>query len=281
MGRANSRLRSFCLNRVATRVRVRSPLVESNSAPPAATGGRADAEGRRIMIAVDSSAEARIALLWALSHSVQSNDTLVLLKVSKPGKQNGECSFILNFTAFVIYGDFGIRQEEISRHGREISGPRAVHLSVNREFQNREAERKRSYELSGFQKKASTKKGKMRHYRNKDRLSNRIYDFTCYDSVVLVAIELSMVAGKERGPAIVEEARKQGASLLVLGQKKRSMTRRLLMVWAGAGMTTAGVVEYCVHNSSCMTLAVRRKGRRGDAGYLITTRRHKDFWLLA
>ncbi|KAK8933886.1 hypothetical protein KSP39_PZI015217 [Platanthera zijinensis] len=214
MGRANSRLPSFCLNRVATRVRVRSPLVESNSAPPAAAGGRADAEGRRIMIAVDSGAEARIALLWALSHSVQSNDTLVLLKVSKPGKQNG--------------GD----QSPWERDSR-------------------------GYEL------LQTLKG------------------ICKSKKPEVAVELSMVAGKERGPAIVEEARKQGASLLVLGQKKRSMTWRLLMVWAGAGMATAGVVEYCVHNSSCMTLAVRRKGRRGGAGYLITTRKHKDFWLLA
>ena len=42
--------------------------------------------GRRVMVAVDSSAEAKCALQWALSHAVQSSDTLVLLDVAKPSK---------------------------------------------------------------------------------------------------------------------------------------------------------------------------------------------------
>lgn len=42
--------------------------------------------GRRVMVAVDSSAEAKCALQWALSHSVQSSDTVVLLDVAKPSK---------------------------------------------------------------------------------------------------------------------------------------------------------------------------------------------------
>jgi len=51
------------------------------------------------------------------------------------------------------------------------------------------------------------------------------------------------------------------------------------MMWAGNRMD-GGVVDYCVQNAKCMAVAVRRKSRRGG-GYLITTRRHKDFWLLA
>ena len=85
--------------------------------------------------------------------------------------------------------------------------------------------------------------------------------------------------GKERGPTIVEEAGKQGASLLVMGQRKRSTTWRLIMMWAG-NKVGGSTVDYCVQNATCMALAVRKKSRKGG-GYLITTKRHKDFWLLA
>lgn len=97
MGRANSKLPSFCLSRVATRVRVRSPPVDPNSVPAPAGeaekaegGGEVTAERRRVMVAVDSSKEAKSALLWALSHAVQSNDSLALLKVSKPASKQGQ-----------------------------------------------------------------------------------------------------------------------------------------------------------------------------------------------
>ncbi|KAM0907116.1 hypothetical protein ACQ4PT_016335 [Festuca glaucescens] len=96
-----------------------------------------------------------------------------------------------------------------------------------------------------------------------------------------VRIELSLLEGKERGPTIVEAARKQGVSLLVMGQKKRSMTWRLLSMWMAGGKGTGGnTVEYCVQHATCMALGIRRKSRRGG-GYLITTRRQRDFWLLA
>ncbi|RCV19119.1 hypothetical protein SETIT_3G358200v2 [Setaria italica] len=97
-----------------------------------------------------------------------------------------------------------------------------------------------------------------------------------------VRVEVSVVEGKDRGPAIVEAARKLGVSLLVVGQKKRSVTWRLLSMWmAGAAAGAGGsAADYCVQHAACMALAVRRKSRRGG-GYLITTRRQRDFWLLA
>ena len=101
-----------------------------------------------------------------------------------------------------------------------------------------------------------------------------------------VEIEVAIAQGKEKGPTIVGEAKKQEVALLILGQKKkRSMTTwRLLMMWAAPpGNRPAaggGVVEYCINNASCMAIAVRRKSRK-VGGYLITTKRHKDFWLLA
>lgn len=46
----------------------------------------------RVMVVVDQSLEAKGALQWALSHTVQSQDTVILLHVTKPSKQ-GSTSF--------------------------------------------------------------------------------------------------------------------------------------------------------------------------------------------
>ncbi|KAK1316815.1 hypothetical protein QJS10_CPA05g01061 [Acorus calamus] len=223
MGRTGPvRLPGFCLNRVATRVRVRSPPtaeVKSISAAKGSGGGEGAAtEGRKVMIVVDSSPEAKCALLWALSHAIQGRDTVVLLSVIRTSSSSS------------------------SQHGDESL----------REMNSR------VYEVACNMKNL------------------------CHTKKPEVQVEVSMVEGKERGPTIVEEARRQGVSLLVLGQRKRSVTWRLMVAWIGGGgqATAAGAVDYCIQNSSCMALAVRKKSGR-SGGYLITTKRHKDFWLLA
>lgn len=78
----------------------------------------------------------------------------------------------------------------------------------------------------------------------------------------------------------MEAAKRHGISLLVIGQKKRSITLRLLKIWTTGGKSIGDAAEYCVKNATCMALAVRRKSNQGS-GYLITTKRLKDFWLLA
>ncbi|XP_072992843.1 uncharacterized protein [Typha latifolia] len=237
MGKPSTRLPSFCLNRIATRVRVRSPPVDSKpdstdveTPPPSCNGEEKEKEkekevesvGRKVMVVVDWSQEAKTALQWALSHSLQSTDTITLLDIIKPCKNGGEQP-----------------RKDGDRDPKE-------------------------YQLLNAMKSI------------------------CQAKRPEVHVEISLVEGKERGPTIVEEARKQGATLLVMGQKKRSITWRLLLMWVGnnnlvgggGGGGGGGVADYCVQNATCMALAVRRKSRRGG-GYVITTKRHRDFWLLA
>ncbi|XP_023542429.1 uncharacterized protein LOC111802335 [Cucurbita pepo subsp. pepo] len=228
MGKTGGKLPSFCLNRIRSHVRV--PIQSKPDSVSVKTGERKGGEfdesngggkpalgiGRKIMIVVDSTIEAEGALQWALSNTVQNQDMIVLLHLTKPSKK-GE--------------------------GSKETAPR-------------------TYEL-------------VHSMRN-----------LCQLKRPEVEIEVAVVEGKEKGPVIVEEARKQGASLLVLGQKKkRPTTWRLLMVWAGhrwggGGDGGGGTVEYCIQNASCMAIAVRRKSKK-LGGYLITTKRQKDFWLLA
>lgn len=65
--------------------------------------GEAEAEklcGNRVMVVVDSSIEAKAALHWALSHTIQSQDTVILLHVvTRPSVQG---IFHLNFIALQI-----------------------------------------------------------------------------------------------------------------------------------------------------------------------------------
>ncbi|KAJ7953938.1 putative Adenine nucleotide alpha hydrolases-like superfamily protein [Quillaja saponaria] len=237
MGKRGTRLPGFCLNRIRPHARVRSPSAQykleassikitdqknENSVNDSEQNGDKTVDeakpgfvtGRRIMIVVDSSFEAKGAVQWALTHTVQSQDTLILLHVTKPSKQaTGEDS------------------------NQQLKSPRAYHL------------------LCSFKNLCQLKRPE-------------------------VQIEVSIVEGQEKGPKIVEEARKQGVAFLVLGQKKRSTTWRLLMMWAGNRVSSVGVVEYCIQNADCMAIAVRRKSKK-IGGYMITTKRHKDFWLLA
>ncbi|KAJ6910434.1 hypothetical protein NC652_021186 [Populus alba x Populus x berolinensis] len=236
MGKTDTRLPGFCLNRIRPRVRVRPPPIQAkpnlnsttndqnNENPDSVVGdqekpGNSEGKpveliGRKIMIVVDSSIEAQGALQWALSHTVQSQDLLILLHVTKESS----------------------KQATGTKTRKERGAPRACELvnSVKNMCQLKRPE---------------------------------------------IQIEIAVVEGKEKGPVIVEEAKKQEVALLVLGQKKRSMTWRLIMMWA-SNRATGGVVEYCIQNADCMAIAVRRKSQK-HGGYLITTKRHKDFWLLA
>ncbi|XVE74379.1 hypothetical protein DITRI_Ditri12bG0012100 [Diplodiscus trichospermus] len=233
MSRTGTRLPGFCLNRIRPHVRVRSPPIQAKPNVNSTKNDHKDeicgivgedksrneekprlVIGRKIMMVVDSSIEAKGAIQWALSHTVQCQDTVILLYVTKPSKQ----------------------------------------VPVTNDESNKNRAPKACEPVSSLKNMCKQKRPE-------------------------VEVEVIVVQGKEKGPTIVEEAKKQGVELLVLGQKKRSTTWRLIMMWAGKRVT-GGVVEYCIQNASCMAVAVRRK-RKKLGGYLITTKRHKDFWLLA
>ncbi|CAL4934665.1 unnamed protein product [Urochloa decumbens] len=94
-----------------------------------------------------------------------------------------------------------------------------------------------------------------------------------------VKVETCAVEAEERAPAVVEAARRHGASLLVLGQRRRrTVARWLQALWRRRIGAAGGMVEHCIEHAPCVALAVRR---RSSGGYLVSSKRHKDFWLLA
>ncbi|XP_075479705.1 uncharacterized protein LOC142520559 [Primulina tabacum] len=220
MSRAATRV---CI-RVRSRVRVRSPSQHyentasfikeeekselSNQINKLGLEGSSSASecGNRVMVVVDSSPEARGALDWVLSHTVQSQDKIILLHVAK---------------------------QDATKNG-ETNQP--------------------AYNLLRSSKSM------------------------CQLKRPEVQVEMAVREGKEKGQIIVEEAKRLKASLLVLGQQKQSLLWRLRLIWNIKKRNR--VVDYCIQYANCMTIAVRRKNRK-YGGYLITTKRHKNFWLLA
>ncbi|KAL6505664.1 hypothetical protein OROHE_023043 [Orobanche hederae] len=110
MGKLGTKMPKFCLSRIRPLVRVRSqPMQSKIQENPTSNGdeekidgfvdgggkdisgggvGKSSAiSGRKVMVVVDSSGEAKNALEWALSHTVQNQDIMVLLHVIKPLKQ--------------------------------------------------------------------------------------------------------------------------------------------------------------------------------------------------
>lgn len=108
MGKRGSRLPGFCLNRIRPHARVRSPPAQANKHENTTIDQKTENScnaweeksdegvkqgsviGRKIMIVVDSSLEAKGAVQWALTHTVQNQDTIVLLHVMKPSNKQGE-----------------------------------------------------------------------------------------------------------------------------------------------------------------------------------------------
>ncbi|KAK9053788.1 hypothetical protein SSX86_024862 [Deinandra increscens subsp. villosa] len=91
-----------------------------------------------------------------------------------------------------------------------------------------------------------------------------------------VEVEALVIQGGPKLETVVNQVKKLEVSVLVLGQKNSSPILRCL----GGMSSTEKFVEQCIKTVECLTIGVRKQSK-GIGGYLISTRWHKDFWLLA
>ncbi|KAE8777555.1 hypothetical protein D1007_49666 [Hordeum vulgare] len=92
-----------------------------------------------------------------------------------------------------------------------------------------------------------------------------------------VEVEALVIQGPKLG-TILSQVKKLEASVLVLSQTKPST-----FCWLSCLAPSRGeeeVVEQCINQAECLTLAVRKQSK-GVGGYLVSTRWQKNFWLLA
>ncbi|XP_042517705.1 uncharacterized protein LOC122091698 [Macadamia integrifolia] len=99
---------------------------------------------------------------------------------------------------------------------------------------------------------------------------------------VRVHIERVEMDGKDKASAILLKSRMLSIEVLVIGQR-RSLSNALLglKMNGGSAKGTRGVdtAEYLIENSKCTCVGVQKKGQ--NAGYLLNTKKQRNFWLLA
>ncbi|MQL76807.1 hypothetical protein Taro_009193 [Colocasia esculenta] len=98
----------------------------------------------------------------------------------------------------------------------------------------------------------------------------------CKQTQPSVAVNVERVEMEDNGKAttILSQTRTLGVDLLVVGQPRRS--------WLGGGSNyskSMDTAEYLIENSKCLCVGVQKKGQK--AGYVLNTKTHKNFWLLA
>ncbi|GFY81328.1 GLU-ADT subunit B [Actinidia rufa] len=93
---------------------------------------------------------------------------------------------------------------------------------------------------------------------------------------IRVLVERVEMDGKEKASVILHRSTMHSADILVIGQK--GVSNAILGGRNGSlrGLDTA---EYLIENSKCTCVAVQKKGQ--NAGYILNTKTHRNFWLLA
>lgn len=94
--------------------------------------------------------------------------------------------------------------------------------------------------------------------------------------VVVQKVEIN--DSKEKGSVILTQCSNHGVDLLVIGQR-RSLSNALLGTRRSGSLRGIDTADYLIENSKCTCVAVQRKGQ--NAGFLLNTKTHKNFWLLA
>ncbi|XP_023728430.1 uncharacterized protein LOC111876128 isoform X2 [Lactuca sativa] len=92
--------------------------------------------------------------------------------------------------------------------------------------------------------------------------------------VKVIKVEMGAM---EKANVILSQTNVYGIDLLVVG-KRQSLSTAIL--WQGRNGTIRGeLAEYLVENCKCTCVAVQKKSLTG--GYLLHTKTHRNYWLLA
>ncbi|XP_061362562.1 uncharacterized protein LOC133306281 [Gastrolobium bilobum] len=202
-------------------------------------------QARKVMVVADPTRESAGALQYALSHVVLEQDELILLHVENTSSWRNTISTFLKMPSL---GSSTTSSLDLGGGGGGGGGGAAA-----------------DGEGVDFLEE-------MKH--------------ACRVSQPKLRFRVSSVEmdGKDRANTILSQCKTQGVDVIVIGQK-RSLSSALLGYKrpSGGGPTkgskTIDTAEYLIQNCTCTCVAVQRKGQNG--GYVLNTKTHRNFWLLA
>ncbi|KAJ1295296.1 hypothetical protein BS78_01G212900 [Paspalum vaginatum] len=85
--------------------------------------------------------------------------------------------------------------------------------------------------------------------------------------------------GREaKAQTILAESQRRGVELLVIGHRRVSSFLGLRSA-SGSSRGHDSTAEFLIEHSKCLCVSVQKKGQ--NSGYLLNTKTHKNFWLLA
>ncbi|KAK3187708.1 hypothetical protein Dsin_027269 [Dipteronia sinensis] len=206
---------------------------------------------RKVMVVADASRESAGALQYALSHVVVDKDELILIHVENPNSWK-----IPLITSF-------LRRPSLTSSSATTSAAAALSSSSSSSAASSEgAQQQQQGDQVDFLEEMK-----------------RVCEIA-QPKVRVRTSKVQIMESTNKAAAILSQTEVLGVDLLVIGQR-RSLSNVLLgrPGMPLMGIKTVDTAEYLIENSKCTCVGVLRKGQ--NAGYLLNTKTHRNFWLLA
>ncbi|XP_049386985.1 uncharacterized protein LOC125851248 [Solanum stenotomum] len=228
---------------------------------------------KKIMVVADPTRESASALQYALSHAVAENDTLILLHVGNPNAWRNLLGALIkkpspNSSTSTSTSTSPSDSSPFSTFFRKsltnITSPQPTSVASHAAAED------------GGGVKGCTGKGYM------DFLGTMKHACEVAQPMIKVCTETVEMDGnaKEKATVILAKSASFGIDILVIGQR-RSLSNVILRPKRSVSLRGLGLdmADYLIDNSKCTCVAVQKKGQ--TAGYLLNTKTHRNFWLLA
>ncbi|KAG0454433.1 hypothetical protein HPP92_025737 [Vanilla planifolia] len=96
---------------------------------------------------------------------------------------------------------------------------------------------------------------------------------------VRVQIERVEMEGGDKAQTILSQTKMLGIDLLVIGQRRPPSSFLGCKLSGSTQCKGQDLAQFLIEHCKCLCVGVQKKGQ--NAGYLLNTKTHKNFWLLA
>ncbi|XP_021723928.1 uncharacterized protein LOC110691314 [Chenopodium quinoa] len=236
--------------------------------------GTRKGDSRRVMVVADPTRESTAALQYALGHAIIEKDELILIHVTSPCPRKGR--FSSHLSTFFRKHQFELSNatpNDPSKGGGGVAGGILGNSAISgivfgsgggifggSWVSDGNGGGKDEDFLKVMKKACETAYPKMKVQVEKVEQGCMDKATTILSQSKLLEIELLIVGQRRSLPNIFIGARKNGGQLL-------------------GGSKVVDTAEFLIENSLCTYVGVQKKSQ--NAGYLLNTRTHKNFWLLA